>query len=49
MCGAAPVAVFLHCMKLLGARKASIALYQTSGEVSGDYNSVVGYAGIIVQ
>jgi len=49
MCGAAPVAIFLHCMKLLGARKASIALYQTSGETGGDYNSVVGYAGIIVQ
>ena len=49
MCGAAPVAVFLNCMKILGARKAQVALYQTSAEASGDYESVVGYAGIIVQ
>ena len=49
MCGTAPVAVFLNCMKILGARKATVALYQTSGEASQDYGSVVGYAGIIVQ
>jgi len=49
MCGAAPVAVFLYCMKLLGGRKAQVALYQTSAEASNDYESVVGYAGIIVQ
>jgi AmmeMemoRadiSam system protein B len=49
MCGIAPVCVFLYCMQMTGARKAQVALYQTSGDASGDYDSVVGYAGIIVQ
>ncbi len=49
MCGLAPVCVFLHCMKLLGARKARVVLYETSGSASGDFDSVVGYAGIVVQ
>ncbi|MDD5584951.1 MAG: AmmeMemoRadiSam system protein B, partial [Candidatus Omnitrophica bacterium] len=48
MCGVAPVAILLSCVKLLGAKKAQVAMYQTSGDASGDYSSVVGYAGIIV-
>ena len=48
MCGTAPVAVMLSCLKSLGARKAQVALYQTSGDSSGDYSSVVGYAGIVI-
>jgi hypothetical protein len=34
--------------KLLGATAASLIKYATSGEVSGNYDSVVGYAGIVV-
>lgn len=48
MCGIAPVAILISCVKKLGAKKAQVALYQTSGDASGDYSSVVGYAGIII-
>ena len=49
MCGIAPVAILLLCMQNLGATKANVALYQTSGDASGDNSSVVGYAGVIIQ
>jgi MEMO1 family protein len=49
MCGYLPVTVMLHAAKLLGAGSARLVKYATSGEVSGDYDSVVGYAGIIVR
>ncbi|MCK5563386.1 AmmeMemoRadiSam system protein B, partial [Candidatus Bathyarchaeota archaeon] len=32
--------------KLLGAKKAQLLCYKTSGDVTGDYSSVVGYASI---
>ena len=48
MCGFAAVAPLIHCVKKLGARKAQVALYQTSGDTVGDYSSVVGYGGIII-
>jgi AmmeMemoRadiSam system protein B len=48
MCGIAPVAILLSCVKLLGAKKAQVAMYQTSADASGDYTSVVGYAGIVI-
>jgi MEMO1 family protein len=48
MCGFAPAAAMLSCAKALGATKAELVKYQTSGEVSGDFSSVVGYAGIII-
>ncbi|MGA2980355.1 MAG: AmmeMemoRadiSam system protein B [Terriglobales bacterium] len=49
MCGFGPTIVMLTAAKLLGATSATLIKYATSGEVSGDYDSVVGYAGIIVQ
>ena len=49
LCGEAPLAILILCLKKLGAGKSQVALYQTSGEVSGDESSVVGYVGIIVQ
>jgi AmmeMemoRadiSam system protein B len=49
MCGFGPTIVMLTAAKLLGATSATLVKYATSGEVSGDYESVVGYAGIIVQ
>jgi MEMO1 family protein len=49
MCGYAPAAVMLAAAKELGAGKAELIKYQTSGDVSGDYNAVVGYAGLIVK
>lgn len=48
MCGYAPTAVMLSASKKLGANTARLVEYRTSGEASGDYSSVVGYAGIIV-
>jgi len=49
MCGLAPVAVLLSCLKKMGARKAQVTLYQTSGDACGDYSSVVGYAGVVIK
>ena len=48
MCGFAPVVVMLKAAKLLGAKKGSLVKYQTSGDTTGDKESVVGYAGIIL-
>lgn len=48
MCGASSVSILIHCCKLLKAKKAQVALYQTSGDVNGDYSSVVGYLGVVV-
>ncbi|MDD5449703.1 MAG: AmmeMemoRadiSam system protein B [Candidatus Omnitrophica bacterium] len=49
MCGYAPVSVMLAAAKELGAKSAELVKYQTSGDASGDYSSVVGYAGIIIK
>jgi AmmeMemoRadiSam system protein B len=49
MCGYAPVAAMLSAAKELGAKSAELVKYQTSGDTTGDYSSVVGYAGIIVK
>ncbi|MCM8781621.1 MAG: AmmeMemoRadiSam system protein B [Candidatus Omnitrophica bacterium] len=49
MCGYAPVAVMISAAKELGAKEAELVKYQTSGDTSGDYSSVVGYAGILVK
>jgi len=49
MCGFAPAVVMLVATKLLGAAKAELVMYANSGDVSGDYDKVVGYAGIIVR
>jgi len=48
MCGYIPATIMLIAAKLLGAEKARLVKYQTSGDVSGDYSAVVGYAGIMV-
>ncbi len=48
MCGVLPVAVALYAANALGAKEASMIKYTTSAEVSGDYNHVVGYAGIVI-
>jgi AmmeMemoRadiSam system protein B len=48
MCGYGPAVSMLTAAKLLGANKAELVRYSTSGEVSLDFDHVVGYAGIIV-
>jgi len=49
MCGYAPTVSLISAAKELGAKKAELVQYQTSGDVSGDRSSVVGYAGIIIK
>ncbi len=49
MCGEAAVAIFISCLKKLKARKVWVELYQTSGDLTKDYASVVGYAGIVAK
>jgi len=49
MCGVVPTTITLVAAKELGATKASLIAYATSGDVSGDYSYVVGYAGFIIQ
>lgn len=48
MCGFAPIAVLIKVTRLLGAKRGELIKYQTSGDASGDKNSVVGYAGITI-
>ncbi len=48
MCGVAPATSLLTSAKLHGIKKAELVAYGNSAEVSGDYSSVVGYAGIII-
>jgi len=48
MCGWPAVATMLVYAKRLGAHNAKLIQYQTSGDITGDYSSVVGYAGIII-
>jgi AmmeMemoRadiSam system protein B len=49
MCGFGPAVAMLTAAKRLGARKAELVQYATSGDVSGDRETVVGYAGILVR
>jgi hypothetical protein len=49
MCGFGPSVVMLTAAKRLGATSATLVKYATSGDVSGDRETVVGYAGIIVE
>jgi len=49
MCGYIPAIIMLYAAKRLGAGSARLIRYATSGEVSGDYDRVVGYAGIIIK
>jgi hypothetical protein len=48
MCGFGPAVAMLTATKKLGATGAELVKYATSGDVSGDRDLVVGYAGIIV-
>jgi hypothetical protein len=49
MCGYAPTVSLISAAKELGAKRAELVKYQTSGDVTGDYSGVVGYAGIIIK
>jgi AmmeMemoRadiSam system protein B len=49
MCGFGPAVAMLTAARQLGAKSAELVKYATSGDVSGDRDMVVGYAGILVQ
>lgn len=49
MCGLIPATVMLYAALELGAAEARMVKYATSGEVSGDFDRVVGYAGILIK
>ncbi|NPB08906.1 MAG: AmmeMemoRadiSam system protein B [Thermodesulfobacteria bacterium] len=49
MCGVVPTAATLVAAKGLGARGGELVKYATSGEITGDFYQVVGYAGIIIR
>ena len=49
MCGYAPAVALISAARELGATSAELVRYQTSGDTTGDYTSVVGYAGIIIK
>jgi len=48
MCGYGPAVAMLTAARDLGAKSAELVKYATSGDVSGDRERVVGYAGIVV-
>jgi MEMO1 family protein len=49
MCGFGPTVAMLTAARHPGATKAELIRYATSGDVSGDRNMVVGYAGMVVR
>ncbi len=48
MCGYAPAIAMLSAAKALEAKRGELITYRNSGDVTGDYSSVVGYAGIVI-
>jgi AmmeMemoRadiSam system protein B len=49
MWGLSPAVVMLTAARKLGATSAELVKYATSGDVSGDRNMVVGYAGVVIR
>jgi AmmeMemoRadiSam system protein B len=45
-CGYGPIAALMTASKMLGVKEAKLLCYKTSGDVIGDYSSVVGYAAV---
>jgi len=48
MCGIAPTTALLAALRDPGSPRAELIRYMTSGDVSGDYDRVVGYGGVII-
>jgi len=48
MCGVAPAMSMITAVKELGASGGELVMYRTSGDTTGDVDSVVGYAGVII-
>jgi AmmeMemoRadiSam system protein B len=48
MCGVAATYIVIHAAKKLGAKRAELLDYRTSGDVSGDFSRVVGYGAVAI-
>jgi len=48
MCGYGPAAVAIIAAKAMNAQKPSLLKYATSGDITGDFSRVVGYASIVI-
>jgi len=49
MCGPGPITVMLIVCETLGTKKAELLKYATSGDITGMYDQVVGYASLIIR
>jgi AmmeMemoRadiSam system protein B len=49
MCGFGPMVSVLTAARLLGATRATLVRYATSGDIDGDLHEVVGYAGVVIE
>ena len=49
MCGYGPVASVIVAAKEMGAKRASLLKYATSGDTSGNFSQVVGYGSIVIK
>jgi AmmeMemoRadiSam system protein B len=49
MCGVGPATSMLVAVNLLHAERAELVSYATSAKTSGDFDRVVGYAGVILE
>lgn len=48
ICGQYPIAALIESAKILGAEKAELLKYYSSGDIVKDYDNSVGYASIVV-
>ncbi|MEM2935654.1 MAG: AmmeMemoRadiSam system protein B [Candidatus Bathyarchaeia archaeon] len=48
MCGYGPTIAMITAAKALGAKEAQLLCYKTSGNITGDYSAVVGYASVSI-
>ena len=49
ICGKMPIATAIETCKILGAKKARLLHYYTSGDIVKDYSSAVGYGAIVIE
>lgn len=49
ICGSLPIVIAVELAKELGAKKAELLKYYTSGDVLGDYSNAVGYAALVFE
>jgi AmmeMemoRadiSam system protein B len=49
ICGSMPIVTLIRVCKALGAERAKLLKYYTSGDMIGDYSSAVGYASLVIK